>query len=156
MFARIITGVDATPASVVVLAEAIRLASQQHASIRAVSVLMRVPDILGPGPGFGDAVQLSLTMKARAQSALVRAHDLFVLAGIEGDTLLVDADDRDVALILLDEARTWRADLIVLGTQARRGIRRILMGSTTESCVRNTDIPIMVVPPGFGQNVEGR
>ena len=146
MFMRIMAAIDGTPDSVAVLAHAIRLARQEKATLLAVSVLMRVPDTLGPGPGFGDPVGLAHTLKDRAQAALARAQDLFVLAGVDGQTLIVDAGDRDVPSILLEEGRRWRADLLVLGNHTRDGLDRLLLGSTTEACLRNADIPVLVVP----------
>lgn len=148
MFMRIMTGIDGTADSVPVLAHAIRLARQEKATLLAVSVLMRVPDTLGPGPGFGDTVGLTHALKGRAQAALARAQDLFVLAGVDGHTLIVDAGDRDVSSILLEEGRRWRADLMVLGNHARHGIERLLLGSTTEACLRAAEIPVLVVPVG--------
>ncbi|MCG5076698.1 universal stress protein [Paraburkholderia tagetis] len=147
MFTRILTGIDATPDSVAVLAHAIRLARHQKATLLAVSVLMHVPDTLGLGPGFGDPVRIAQTLKDRAQVALARAQDLFILAGVDGHTLIVEAGDRDVASVLLEEGHRWRADLMVLGNHPRHGIERALLGSTTESCLRAADIPILVVPP---------
>lgn len=147
MFSRIITGIDGTQGSVHVLAEALRFASQQKAALLVVSVLIPVPETLGPGPGFGDTVGLSMTLKTRAQAALSRAKDLFILAGVEGETRLIDAFDRDIAVVLLDEAARWKADLIVLGTHSRHGLERLLLGSTTVSCLRATHVPILVIPP---------
>ncbi|MEO8501117.1 MAG: universal stress protein [Vicinamibacteria bacterium] len=43
-------------------------------------------------------------------------------------------------------ADTWGADLLVLGTHARTGIARLLLGSTAEHVVRHSTIPVMVVP----------
>ncbi|WP_321899943.1 universal stress protein [Paraburkholderia heleia] len=147
MFSRIMTGIDGTQTSVRVLAEALRFASQEKAVVLVVSVLIPVSDTLGPGPGFGDTVGLSLTLKARAQVALSRAKDLFILAGVEGETRLIDPCDQDIAAVLLNEAARWQADLIVLGTHSRHGLERLLVGSTTVSCLRASHVPILVIPP---------
>jgi len=105
-FSRIMTGIDGTQASARVLAEAVRFASQQKAALLVVGVLIPVQDTLGPGPGFGDTVGLSLTLKARAQAVLSRTKDLFILAGVEGETRLIDACDRDIAVVLLRSGKS--------------------------------------------------
>ena len=39
------------------------------------------------------------------------------------------------------------ADLVVMGTHARKAIQRLLLGSVTERVLRTTDIPVLTVPP---------
>lgn len=40
----------------------------------------------------------------------------------------------------------WNADLIILGSRQRTGLEHLLMGSIAEHVMRNTPIPIMIVP----------
>lgn len=146
MFKRIMVGIDGSLATVAALAEAIRLAGAERASIRAVSIVERVPNIIGPGPGFVDTAALAQSLRDAAQVALGRAQDLFILTGLAGETALVDAGDGDVASVLLRESHAWGADLVVLGTHARRGIERVLLGSTAESFLRISTIPVLLIP----------
>ncbi|MGA2711194.1 MAG: universal stress protein, partial [Steroidobacteraceae bacterium] len=39
----------------------------------------------------------------------------------------------------------WPADLIVIGTHGRRGIRRLVLGSDAEYVVRTTPVPVLLV-----------
>ena len=50
---------------------------------------------------------------------------------------------------IVNMAREWGADLIVLGTHARSGLQRILTGSVAEYVIRHARVPVMVVPPGM-------
>ncbi len=43
-------------------------------------------------------------------------------------------------------SREFSADLIVMGTHSRTGIDRLLMGSVAEKVIRNSTIPVLVVP----------
>lgn len=146
MFTRVMVGIDGSRVAVAALAEAIRLAAAENAAIRAVSVVERVPDIVGPGPGFGDTAALAQSLRDVAQAALARAHDLFILTGLVGETALVNAGECDVASVLLHESHTWGADLMVLGTHARHGIERVLVGSTAGSFLRMSTIPVLLIP----------
>lgn len=47
---------------------------------------------------------------------------------------------------ILSCSREFKADLIVIGTHSRTGIDRLLMGSVAESVVRNSEVPVLVVP----------
>lgn len=40
-----------------------------------------------------------------------------------------------------------KPDLVVLGTHARRGFDRFLLGSVAEKIVRTSPVPVMTVPP---------
>jgi nucleotide-binding universal stress UspA family protein len=46
---------------------------------------------------------------------------------------------------ILNYADVVDADLIVMGTQGRRGVDRYLLGSTTERVVRLSDIPVLTL-----------
>lgn len=146
MFTRVMVGIDGSLTAVAALTEAIQLATAEKAAIRAVSVVERVPDIVGPGPGFVDSSALAQSLRDIAQAALERAHNLFILTGLVGETALVNAGESDVASVLLRESQMWGAELMVLGTHARHGIERVLLGSTSESFLRMSTIPVLLIP----------
>ncbi|MDW3094771.1 MAG: universal stress protein [Gammaproteobacteria bacterium] len=43
-------------------------------------------------------------------------------------------------------AGDWEADLIVMGTQGKTGLKRLFLGSTAENTIRLCNIPLLVVP----------
>jgi nucleotide-binding universal stress UspA family protein len=47
---------------------------------------------------------------------------------------------------ILTEARVSGADLIVMGTHGRTGVRRLIIGSVTEAVMRYAKIPVIAVP----------
>ncbi|WP_374949684.1 universal stress protein [Mucilaginibacter sp.] len=47
---------------------------------------------------------------------------------------------------ILSCSKEFGADLIVIGTHSRSGIDRLLMGSVAETVVRNSEVPVLVVP----------
>jgi len=106
----------------------------------------RTPDVVWSGPCFGDPAGRARSLQDSTQAALARAHDLFILTNVAGETSLTEADDSDVASVLLRESRTWGADLMVLDTHGRSGIERVLLGSTVESFLRMAAIPVLIVP----------
>lgn len=69
----------------------------------------------------------------------VRDLDLPVVSSVVHN---VDAGDA-----ILDYAELKAADFIVVGTHARRGIKRLLLGSVAGKVVRNAKVPVLVVGP---------
>jgi nucleotide-binding universal stress UspA family protein len=63
-------------------------------------------------------------------------------------TLLAEAGDPTTTIT--DQALSIRADLIVMGTHGRRGFRRLLLGSVTESVLHEAPCPVLTVPPRAG------
>ena len=53
---------------------------------------------------------------------------------------------------IVDTARDRRADLIVMGTHGRTGLRHMLIGSVAERVVRLAPCPVMVVPRESGKD----
>ena len=47
---------------------------------------------------------------------------------------------------IINIATNWEADLIVMGTQGKTGLKRLLMGSTAENTLRLSNKPILIVP----------
>ncbi len=47
---------------------------------------------------------------------------------------------------IIKVGRDWSADLIIIGSRQRTGLEHLLMGSVAEHVMRNSPIPIMIVP----------
>lgn len=61
-----------------------------------------------------------------------------------GQVLLRTGDARE---LINQTAKELGADLIVMGTHGRRGMRRALLGSVTENVVRTAPCPVLTVRP---------
>ena len=46
---------------------------------------------------------------------------------------------------LVEAAKRWSADLIVLGTHGRRGLQHLVLGSVAEGVVRLAPVPVLLV-----------
>ncbi|MBL8914559.1 MAG: universal stress protein [Archangium sp.] len=77
-----------------------------------------------------------------AQQALDEALKRHQAAGVTLTGAAAYGDARDV---VVDTARQMGADLIIVGTHGRRGVRRALLGSVAESVVRHAPCPVLVV-----------
>lgn len=58
-------------------------------------------------------------------------------------TIIKDGDSGDA---IIDAAKELNADVIVMGSHSRRGLEKILMGSVAEKVLRNSHIPLFIIP----------
>jgi nucleotide-binding universal stress UspA family protein len=72
--------------------------------------------------------------------------------GIAADSINTYGSIRHEIEAVADE---YQADLIVLGTHARRGLKRILLGSEAERVVRRTERPVLTVGPAAAPAPKG-
>jgi nucleotide-binding universal stress UspA family protein len=54
-------------------------------------------------------------------------------------------EEGDPATAIVQIARDWACDLIVMGSHGRTGLRRVLMGSVAEHVVREAPCPVLTV-----------
>ncbi|TZF81722.1 universal stress protein [Pedobacter sp. BS3] len=56
------------------------------------------------------------------------------------------APEGEVKATVLQMAKVWDAQLIVAGTHGRKGLNRLLMGSMAEGILRDSHVPVFIVP----------
>lgn len=154
MYQRILVPVDGSPTSQRGLVEAIALARRTGARIRlinvvdtmslamqadAVNLAMQADAFAGT---VGDMIPL---MREGGQKILVSARTQVEAAGVGVDTVLRDGFAARVCGLVIDEAKAWSADLIVIGTHGRRGAARWLLGSDAERILRMSPVPVLLV-----------
>jgi len=85
--------------------------------------------------------------KAAAQSALDRLLARVRAAGLEGEALLAEGRPEEVVVAT---AASRGADLIVVGSRGRAGLRRLLLGSVSERIMGLAQGPVLIVPARLG------
>ena len=108
--------------------------------------LLHVVDDLLPVATTGYcADDLLLCAREAGQEILDTALAKARAAGVQADGELLEHVGGGSARFILDVAAKRRADLIVLGTHGRRGLRRLVMGSDAEEVVRTSNVPVLLV-----------
>lgn len=146
-YRRILVAVDGSAASMQGLREAIRLAKDDRAQlllVHAVNDYYAFASLDGFAPG----VDLVPALREGGRRILAKAQAVAEKSGIKAKTILRERIGGPAADVIVPEARRQRADLIVLGTHGRRGLRRLVLGSDAEQVVRTSPVPVLLVRAG--------
>jgi nucleotide-binding universal stress UspA family protein len=145
MYQRILVPVDGSTTSGKGLDEAIKLARLTGAELRLIHVVDQLTLATGfdlYGAPAGDLIQ---AMREAGRDILTRVGAQAKAQGIKVESKLFDNVASRVCDTVIEEAKTWGADLIVLGTHGRRGISRWLLGSDAEQIVRMATVPVLLI-----------
>ncbi len=124
---------------------------------RAEVELLYVSEPLLPGPASPVSYPPWSVLDPAVRGRLGQALEALI-AGSEpgGVSVTPRVVEGRVAAELLSRARSWPADLIVMGTHGRGGFERWVLGSVTEKILRQAPCPVLTVPPpASGVHPEG-
>jgi nucleotide-binding universal stress UspA family protein len=124
------------------LAFSIRLASANHARLTICSVVEMTRLSLGADYYAYDPMITLNELHAAAEQLVTAAYDHARDRNVRCERFVVDGDPADRIIAM---AREKGADVIVVGTHGRRGLRRWLLGSVAEAVMRRSDVPVVVV-----------
>ena len=147
MYDKILVPVDGSATSTRGLEEAARLAQALHSKVKLIHIVNELI-INADQPVTWGYDQLIEGLREGGKRILDDAVAYAKKQGIEQpESQLVEVIGGRAAYVIVDEARRWGADLIVMGTHGRRGISRLAMGSDAELVLRQTPVPVLVVAP---------
>jgi nucleotide-binding universal stress UspA family protein len=122
-----------------------------QSQIRIMSVVQLFnPENPLPAPPFGSEYPTSSLeqfwkkARIRADEAVAEARKIFAGTNLK----LCDGNATPVGdprAILLDEAKTWEANLIVVGSHGRQGFDRLLMGSVSEAIAFHAHCSVEII-----------
>lgn len=143
---RIMVPVDFSDCSLDALEYAVAVAQRAQASV----MLLHVLEPVSYGLDFTVSIQAEREHERKILTerlaGLVAALEA---ANVKSESLVRGGLPRDS---ILEAARAWSADLIVMGTHGRRGLSHALYGSVVESVLRKSHCPILTVrSPKFHQ-----
>ena len=158
MYKKILVPIDGSATAASGLDEAIKVAQLTGASLRLIHVieLLNFTTCIEPvGIYANDAIAV---MTKTGEEILERARFHAAASGIDAETSLLDNLSLRVSEQVIEQAKTWNADLIVIGTHGRRGVGRMMLGSDAEEIVRRAPVPVLLVraPAGEGNQIEKR
>lgn len=145
MYERILVPYDGSATSEAALAEAVRLAKLCSARLRLIHVVDPLTHISGFEVGSVYAREILPGLLAAGDALLEKARAPIEAQGLAVESELIQSSGERVARIVVEQAESWKADLVVIGTHGRRGIDRVLMRSDAELVARTSPVPVLLV-----------
>ncbi len=138
---RILVPVDFSPDADQAVKDAIEIARAADAEIDLVHVWRMPIQVALPEAGFVPSGAVSAMRKAdeerlHAQAASIRGQ------GLRCDAHLIEGVPSQE---IVEAVRTFDADLIVMGTRGRTGLKHLVMGSVAERVTRHATCPVLTV-----------
>lgn len=120
---------------------AVELARRFDASVHLVHGFM-VPLMPGPEAGLPLPADVVTSMEQSAKKGLEDTVARYGKGSVPMEAHLKWEDPRHA---VVDVANEIKADLVVVGTHGRKGLKRALLGSVAESVVRFAPCPVLTV-----------
>lgn len=134
---------DLSEISPLVVKGAIQFAKMADAEVRVLHVTEPEPDFVG------SEVDTEVIRECHAESfhkehrQLQEYADQFEAAGLKATALLIQGV---TIKTIFHEAERFKADLIVMGTHKKGRLSRIVLGSTSEEILHDSNIPMLIIP----------
>jgi nucleotide-binding universal stress UspA family protein len=151
MYQRILVPVDGSPASSKGLREAIALAKLTNGRILLVHVVDDMSLLISSAEYAGLNADMFAALREAGEKILAEATAEVQRAGIAVEAKLFENVDLPLWQRVVALVREWRAELVVMGTHGRRGVRRVVLGSDAEQIVRSASVPVLLVRAGEDQ-----
>ncbi|WP_321842127.1 universal stress protein [Paraburkholderia bannensis] len=149
MYKRILVAVDGSETSRRAFEAALDLAKAMGSTLQPFYVVENTP-MYFDAPGYDPSI-LRTQMIAQGKELAEDMDKAMRERGVQGAMVTGEASSLDdVPTLVLSAAKAQGADLIVMGTHGRRGFQRLILGSVAERCVRQSTLPVLLIPTAAG------
>lgn len=147
---KILIGLDYNPRSEKVVREGYKLAKELKAEVCLIHVLADVsyygieyPTFMGY-EGYNE-MQVDLNVISQLREV---AKDFVekAAAHLDDPAVTTHMAEGPTSTAILEYARDWQADMIILGTHSHSVLEKVLMGTTASRILEKTTIPVHLIP----------
>ena len=143
-FKQILCASDLSEASLPAVTYAAAFARWYGARLTVLHVVPGFDPIQVPADRIGGNEPILFPPSRDEVEASVRQLTADVLSGLDAQVTAAAGDPADV---ILEQALSMPADLLVMGTHGRSNLERLLFGSVTNEVMRVAPCPVLTVPP---------
>lgn len=147
---KVLIAIDYNPVSESVAEQGYELAKTMGAEVCLIHIMADVsyydaqyPTFLGYEgyTGMSTDVTLGMEMKKIAADFLKTAAE-----HLHDENVQTHLSEGDTPIALLEYAKQWNADMLVMGTHSHSALEKLLLGTVTSKVIEKTHIPVFMVP----------
>ncbi|WP_373058372.1 universal stress protein [Zunongwangia sp. H14] len=146
---KVLIAIDYHPVSEEVVTRGYELAKTLKAQVCLIHVLtdvgyygMEYPGFMGyNGYDISTEINLATEMRSFAEDYLKN-----IVAHLGDPSVDYHLAEGDTAAAVLDYAKHWKANLIVMGTHSHSALEKLLVGTVASKVLEKTRIPVYMVP----------
>jgi len=146
MYERILVATDGSSLSKKAVTSAIALAATCGAELIALKVVPRYPQAYFEGSiplNAKDVARIEAQWAEEAQAVVDAVQKAASAKGLKAKGLVSRSDIVSDAIIAA--AKKHKADLVVMASHGRKGIKRLLLGSETQQVLTHCHVPVLVL-----------
>ena len=146
MYERILVATEGSSLSKKAVASAIGLAATCGAELIALKVVPRYPQAYFEGSiplNAKDVARIEAQWAEEAQAAVDAVQKAASTKGLKAKGVVSRSDIVSDAIIAA--AKKHKADLVVMASHGRKGIKRLLLGSETQQVLTHCHVPVLVL-----------
>lgn len=143
-YKKIIVAVDGSKISDLAFKEAVKLAKTLKAKLRVLHMVEHFPAHVA----YAINVNKYQAMASKNAKELLNKYKNAALKNkVIAEGQLIEAKDfrTSAAKMILQAAKKWRANLLVMGTHGRTGFSHFMLGSVAEEILKSANVPVLVV-----------
>jgi nucleotide-binding universal stress UspA family protein len=150
MYTHILVAIDGSAASVPALDAACALARKCGAQLQPLYVVATPMIAFDTAVPDRSAIRDAFVQEGR--SVTKEALAIMRRDGVAGEPRMIEPahPGDDIAHCILRAAADFHADLVVMGTHGRTGVRRLVLGSVAEAFLRISQCPVLMVSERVG------
>jgi nucleotide-binding universal stress UspA family protein len=146
MYQRILVATDGSKLSNKAVKNAIDLAVSLNAELIALKVVPRYPQSYFEGSiplSSDDIIRVEKQWTSEGNEVVEAVKNAGAAKGVKVKPIIAKSDVVSDALIAA--AKKHNADLIVMASHGRKGVKRLLLGSETQQVLTHSQIPVLVL-----------
>ncbi|EKU37706.1 universal stress protein [Acinetobacter sp. AYS6] len=143
LYQHILVPIDGSETSMIAMKEAIKLGKALNSKITVVQVMALDPFIADVYVKTGQTNELIERTRTYLLDILEKAKQEFSHEGISVETKLLEGFV--VHEEIIQAAQDLNADLIVMGSHGRTGVRKLVLGSVAQKVLGESHIPVLIV-----------